>query len=97
MFVCVCEFMGCSVHRAVLSLRVRVCVRAGGVHGDVGGADDDGSSLLLLGARSPLLSAFDVLDGLHDGVKVLSGRGHSAGVDRWAHGHHSDVVVGLLG
>lgn len=65
MFVCVCEFVrGGSVHRAVLSLCVGICVRAGSVHGDVGGADDDRSPLLLLGARSPLLSAFDVLDGL---------------------------------
>lgn len=50
-----------SVQRAVLSLCVGVCVRAGGV------LHDDGSSLLLLGARSPLPSAFDVLDGLRGG------------------------------
>lgn len=55
---------GGSVHRAVLSLCVCVCVRAGGVHGDVGGAHNDRSSLLLLGTSSPLLSALDVLDGL---------------------------------
>lgn len=30
----------------------------------MGGAHDDRSSLLLLGTRSPLLSALDVLDGL---------------------------------
>lgn len=66
------EFMGgASVHRAVLSLCVRVCVRAGGVHGDVGGANDDSSSLLLLGAGSPLLSAFNVLNGLRRNDKRL--------------------------
>ena len=73
--VCVCVMLsswGGSVHRAVLALCVGVCVRAGGVHGDVGGADDDRSSLLLLGARSPLLSALDVLDGLKaEGEKTL--------------------------
>lgn len=55
---------GGSVHGAVLSLRVRVRLRAGGVHGDVGGANNDGSPLLVLCAGSPLLSALDVLDGL---------------------------------
>lgn len=30
---------------------------------------------------------------LHDSVQVLSGRGHGAGVNRWAHGHHGDVMV----
>lgn len=69
-FKCLCVYAsplggrGGSVHRAVLALCVGVCVRAGGVHGHVGGANDDGSSLLLLGTRSPLLSALDVLDGL---------------------------------
>lgn len=53
-----------SVHRAVLPLGVSVRVRAGRVRGDVGGAHDDRPSLLLLGARSPLLSALDVLDSL---------------------------------
>lgn len=48
-----------SVHRAVLPLGVSVRVR-----GNVGGADDDRPSLLLLGARSPLLRALDVLDSL---------------------------------
>lgn len=53
-----------SVHRAVLPLGVSVRVRAGRVRGNVGGAHDDRPSLLLLGARSPLLSALDVLDSL---------------------------------
>lgn len=42
----------------------------------------------------------DVRDGvsyLHNSVQVLSGRGHGAAVDRWALGHHGDVMVGLLG
>lgn len=56
-----------SVHRAVLPLGVSVRVRAGRVRGDVGGAHDDRPSLLLLGARSPLLSALDVLDSLKSG------------------------------
>lgn len=30
---------------------------------------------------------------LHDRVQVLSGRGHGAGVNRRAHGHHGDVMV----
>lgn len=71
--VCVRVGWGGSVHWAVFSLCVGVCVRAGGVHGDMGGADDDRSPLLLLGARSPLLSAFDVLDGLkrrEEGKKI---------------------------
>lgn len=34
---------------------------------------------------------------LHDGVQVLSGRGHGAGVHRRALGHHGDVMVGVLG
>ena len=54
------------VHRAVLSLRVSVCVGAGGVHGNVGGADDDRPPLLLLHAAPPLLVAFDVLDSLEE-------------------------------
>lgn len=53
-----------SVHRAVLPLGVSVRVRAGRVRGNVGGAYDDRPPLLLLGARSPLLSALDVLDSL---------------------------------
>lgn len=53
-----------SVHRAILPFCVSVCIRAGRIRGDVGGAHDDRSSLLFLGARSPLLSALDVLDSL---------------------------------
>lgn len=34
---------------------------------------------------------------LHNRVKVLSGSGHCAGVGRRAHGHHSDVMMGVLG
>lgn len=55
---------GESVHRAILPFCVSVCVRAGRIRGDVGGAHDDRSPLLVLGARPPLLSALDVLDGL---------------------------------
>lgn len=64
-----------SVHRAVLPLGVSVRVRAGRVRGDVGGAHDDRPSLLLLGARSPLLSALDVLDSLKlDGEYIYARR-----------------------
>lgn len=58
--MCVCR----SVHGAVLPLGVGIGVRARRVHGHVGGADDDGPALLLLGARPSLLRALDVLDGL---------------------------------
>lgn len=58
------------VHGAVLlSLTVGGRIRAGGIHGDVGRADDDCSSPLLLSTAPPLLGTFDVLDG-------LEGRGH---------------------
>lgn len=78
MFVCVCEFMGGSVHRAVLSLCVGVCVRADSVHGGMGGADDDRSSLLLLSAGSSLLSALDVLDGLRGEDDNSEGRSNDS-------------------
>lgn len=64
MVLSVCEFTAQSVHWAVLSLCVCVGVRAGCVHGDVGGAYNDSSSLLLLCACSSLLSALDVMDSL---------------------------------
>jgi hypothetical protein len=60
------------VHGAVLlSLTVGGRVRAGGIHGDVGRADDDCSSPLLL-STAPLLGTFDVLDGLEGrGQRIL--------------------------
>lgn len=71
--ICVC--ISVLVHGAVLlSLTVGGRVRAGGIHGDVGRADDDCSSPLLLSAAPPLLGTFDVLDGLYDGIQVLPGR-----------------------
>lgn len=71
--ICVC--ISVLVHGAVLlSLTVGGRVRAGGIHGDVGRADDDCSSPLLLSTAPPLLGTFDVLDGLYDGIQVLPGR-----------------------
>lgn len=34
---------------------------------------------------------------LHNSVQVLSGCGHGAGVNRRAHGHHGNVMMGVLG
>lgn len=33
---------------------------------------------------------------LHNSVQVLSRCGHGAGVDRRAHGHHGDMMMGVL-
>lgn len=47
--------------------------------------------------RSGLLDSELAESYLHDGVQVLSGRGHGAGVHRRALGHYGDVMVGVLG
>lgn len=47
--------------------------------------------------RSRLLNSELAESYLHDGVQVLSGRGHGAGVHRRALGHYGDVMVGVLG